>query len=95
MQKAKTRRKTIRPKVSATRRQALLERRELERSVRHERKIKHLCGELRRAVVKADDALRAVGRMAVERDMPTASSLRDRAEDLDPATVGAGSDPRD
>jgi hypothetical protein len=95
MAKKMTRRKTNRPKLSTTRLRELAARREIESGIRHHRKIKRLAGELRRAIFNADDALRMIGRIAWERDMPTASSLRDPNEDKEPATAGAGLDARD
>ena len=49
---------------------ALKQRRALERAVRLQKTIRRVANELIRVIAKADDAVRAVGRMAVERDLP-------------------------
>jgi len=95
MSKMTTRRKTARPALSRRRQRELGERRELERSVRLQRTVRRLCRQLEKEITRADDALRAVGRIAVERDMPTASSLRDPHEDQEPATAGAAAGDED
>lgn len=95
MSKRKARPTTKRRRNSGEREHEILARRALERSVRYQRKIVQLCRQLRTLIVKADDALRMVGRIAIERDMPTSSLRGDPSDDQEHAAAVAGVDPRD
>jgi hypothetical protein len=79
MAKRSTRRKTKPARTSRERKIELAERRELERGVRYQRKIVQLCRQLRGLIVKADDALRSVGRIANERDAAVRLTPEDEA----------------
>ena len=95
MPKRKTRPTPKRPRKSRERAREQAERRELERGVRYQRKIVQLCRQLRTLIVKGDDALRMIGRIAIERDVPTSSLRGDPSDDQERAAAVVGADPRD
>lgn len=95
MAKKMTRRKTNRPKVSPAQQRALATWRQLESARNLQRKIRRLTGELQRAIIAADDGLRMIGRIAIERDLPHSAVAGDGDEDQEPAAVGAVHDARD
>lgn len=89
MGKPALRRKTKRPTPPAHERQARETRATLERAVRQQRRIKQLAGELKRAITRADDALRSVGRVALERDDATRYRDVNEPDNRAPAAAGA------
>lgn len=70
MAKQRTKSKHRKAGASLVERQLRVERQMLERGVRHQRKVRELARTLQRATAEADRALRDVGRMVMDREVP-------------------------
>lgn len=95
MATSRTKRRTKQPTMHPTERKAREARAAAERALRLQRKLRSLSGELRRAMTSADDSLRQVARVIIERDELFTQAAVDRVAAGEHAPVGAGSDPRD
>jgi len=95
MAKKPTKRKTKRPAVSPAVASARETRALLRRAIGLQRDIRRLGRELEKAVIQGDDALRQIGRLAIERDDAIVQQAVRNGDAPAETAVGAESDPRD